>query len=222
MTATCQCGRPVDGAFLCQQDTTKLRGTLEYAAWIAGELDVTLARQARFGERNGGKSADKPLPYDVRASEAAWVLRNTLTTWCRVMIDELGQDMPKTATPGESDGLTGAPRYGRANQDVTTAEAALWLSQRIGVLRTHPAAGEAADEIGQAVAQARRAIDQPANRARIPIGPCPEPQCPGHLTAYIPAQPDRHPTITCGQGHTWDTIHWRSIGRRVLAARAST
>lgn len=217
MSVTCQCGRPVDGATLCNGCTAALVADLQAVPDLAAELDVTLARQARFGERNGGRSAEKPLPYDVRASEAGWVLRNTLTTWARVIVEEWGQN----GAQRHGDGLTAPGRYPGTSQDVMTAEMALWLTGHINHIRTHPAAGEASEEIRGAVQQARDAVDAPANRARIPIGPCPEPDCTGHLTAYIPAQPDRPAAMTCGQGHTWDTLHWRSIGRRVLAAQAT-
>lgn len=215
MTVTCQCGRPVDGATLCNTCTAALVADLQDVPDLAAELDVTLARQARFGERNGGRSADKPLPYDVRASEAGWVLRNTLTGWARVIIEEMAIPGPGRPIPAPN-GANGYPRQGA---DIPTAQIATWLAGHVSALRTHPAAGEAAEEIHGAVDQARRAVDAPANRARIPIGPCPEDDCPGSIVAYIPHQADRPARMDCGQGHTWDTIHWRSVARRISATK---
>lgn len=187
---TALCGRPAgDASYLCGPCTADLRTTLAAIPDLLAELDVTLTRQAVHNHRGGPQSADKPLPYDPRASEAGWVLRNTLHTWCRVLDETVAV--------------------------TSTAEAAMWLHARVGQLRTHPAAGEAHDEIRTATTQATRVIDQPAHRARIPIGPCPEPDCTGQIIAYIPTHPDRPAHMNCGNGHTWEPIHWRSVARRI-------
>ena len=58
-----------------------LRKRLETAAWLAGQLELTITRQSQTGNpyKDGGKSNETPLMFDDRASEAAWVLRQTLS-----------------------------------------------------------------------------------------------------------------------------------------------
>ena len=88
MTVTCQCGRPVSEAFLCGACTSQLKATLESVPALVDELDTTITRQAVLGEKGGPRAAEKPLPFNAQASEAAWVLRNTLSTWARVLTEE--------------------------------------------------------------------------------------------------------------------------------------
>jgi hypothetical protein len=91
VTVTCQtCTAPVGDAYLCGGCTNQLRATLDSVADLAAELDTTITRQAVLGVRGGPRAAEKPLPFHVQASEAAWVLRNTLGGWARVIIEEHG------------------------------------------------------------------------------------------------------------------------------------
>jgi hypothetical protein len=97
VTTTCGCGQPAPDAYLCSRCTRQLRRTLADVPTLATELDTVLARATAYNDHHGGRSADKPLPIDERASEAAWVLRNTLTTWARILHDERGAELPATA-----------------------------------------------------------------------------------------------------------------------------
>ncbi|MGH3447093.1 MAG: hypothetical protein ACRDP4_05675, partial [Nocardioidaceae bacterium] len=75
-------------AFVCGACAGQLERDLGDVPALVEDLDVALSRQAMFGDRAGGKSAEKPLPIDPRASEVGWVLRNTLSTWIRVLVEE--------------------------------------------------------------------------------------------------------------------------------------
>lgn len=86
----CSCGRPVETGYLCTTCTRRLEQALRNIPDnLADELDVMLTRQTRFSPQIGGsRPATRPLPYSVQASEAAWILRDTLTTTARVLTDQ--------------------------------------------------------------------------------------------------------------------------------------
>jgi hypothetical protein len=216
MTVTCQtCTAPVgDQASLCGSCTNQLRATLDSVADLAAELDTTITRQAVLGVRGGPRAAEKPLPFHVQASEAAWVLRNTLGGWARVIAEE--------AIPGAAhrlETINGPSGYPTSPETITTAQIAVWLAAHLEQLRHHPAAGEAHDEIRGAAQAAGRAIDHPRTRHTFPVGPCPD--CSAHLTAYI--RRDEPPVITCGgeQRHTYAAHQWARVGTRIMASESA-
>lgn len=99
MTTTCQvdrCDQPVQDAYVCTACAEGLRTALsELADWLGADIDNVLARQTVYGDRAGGRSAERPLPYDPRAAEVGWVLRNTVTTWARIIHEERGVPLPQ-------------------------------------------------------------------------------------------------------------------------------
>lgn len=126
---------------------------------LLDDLAITLSRQARIGSRNGkARAAERPLPYDLRASEAGDVLRSTLVGWVRELYD--GVELWPT------DSLHAM---------------ALWLHVREPRLLNHPAAEEAVDEIGAATQLARCVTDRPL--AKVYAGPCDADGCDGELYA---------------------------------------
>lgn len=89
LCATETCDRPVRDTTVCVSCLRELEQALGDMTALAEELDTTLSRQTAMGDRSGGSpSAIKPLPYDPRASEALWVLRNTLVGWVRELSEE--------------------------------------------------------------------------------------------------------------------------------------
>src|SRR5690606_10226804 len=81
------CDRPATGGLMCGACVSELRRALDAVAELAAELDVTLSRQTPRGA-TAGRSSVVPLPYDPRASEAAYVLRSTLAGWVRALRDQ--------------------------------------------------------------------------------------------------------------------------------------
>ncbi|MGH3499330.1 MAG: hypothetical protein ACRDQA_00275 [Nocardioidaceae bacterium] len=141
------CDRPAEHATICSGCARELERALAEVPALAVELDTTLAR---LGARTTGtrRSAVTPLPYDQRASEASWVLRNTLSTWCRLVCEERDLTPPR-------DNLASMGR---------------WLTGSAGWLARHPAGGEACDEITTAVSAAWRVTDRAPDR--VYVGPC--------------------------------------------------
>jgi len=121
----------------CEADIAR---ALNAVPGLTADLDVTLARQT--SRTTAGRSAVVPLPFDPRASEAAWVLRSTLAGWVR----QLQEHRPE---PWPAD---------------TPQDMAAWLSVRLQRLVRHPAAPEAHGEITEAVRAAQRVVDRPQER----------------------------------------------------------
>ena len=129
----------------CQAD---LRRALHAVPDVVRDLDLTLSRQtSKTG--NGGRSSVVPLAFDARASEAGYVLRNTLVGWVRMLVEREPDDIWPADTPSFM---------------------AAWISVRLSRLIVHPAAQEACEEITAAVAEAERVVDRRPDR--VYVGPC--------------------------------------------------
>lgn len=115
---------------------------------IDDQLTVSLARLSRRGNRNGARSTEQPLPFDLGASDAIAALRNVLATWVRD-IEGDGQDWPEDTLPGM----------------------AQWLLDRMTRIRQHEAADQIKWEITGAVSHAMHMID--TVDARVLVGRCP-------------------------------------------------
>lgn len=140
MSATCTaCTRPVSDATLCRHCTDTLAKALGDVTALMAEIPTTHARLSRTGGDNGGRrSAERPLPWDERASEAAAVLDSTLTAWVHAL--------------------------GPVDWPWTPQTKAVWLLAHLEQLRQHPDAADALDEISAAVREVTRVIDRPAER----------------------------------------------------------
>lgn len=76
-------GCSVLGQSVCMPCVGTLRTRCRAAAWLIGQLELEVTRQAQHGDpnREGGKSNETPLIFDDRASEAAWIMRSTIEAW---------------------------------------------------------------------------------------------------------------------------------------------
>ncbi len=142
------CDRPVGDGYVCQSCANRLERALGDVPALWEELDVVLTRQARYADPEG-RGNDPALMFNTVASEIGWVLRNTLSTWCRVIAEERGRVLPAADNPGAVAG---------------------WLLEHVGWLRHHRAGAEAVEEITSAVNTVRKAVDRPVER--IYAGPC--------------------------------------------------
>lgn len=153
------CSSPTgDSGRLCRTHTDELHRDLQAVGWIVGELEVTITRQDRVAaERHGGRSAERPLPFNLRASDKASDLNTTINAWA-LDTSRLGED--------ERDQLS-------EHHHTDTTAVAGWLARNLHTLRQHEEAGQAHDEITNAIREAKRAIDRPLER--VFAGPCGEP-----------------------------------------------
>lgn len=186
MTHECACTRPItDTAVVCPHCGHILDAALaEVVDWLALELDVTLAKQAKVAaghsapqplepqDKAPGTLKPNPLPYHGGASNAATRLKGVLVSWARIIIEETGAGTVPTLGP-----TCLTCRHNschdirtRGLPEDTIASIAAWLRPRVGWLRYHEAGQDAVDEICAAVGQARRVVDRPAER--LYAGPC--------------------------------------------------
>src|SRR5690554_3789784 len=155
-------------ALVCSACATRTAERLRQAADLWPDLRDQVLRRTRSGDptpragrpapaapiRPGGSAADDQswgwpagLPVDLAASEVADAVRSTVTTWARVIVQEVGADLP-----------TG------------TAALLRWLAGRCQWMRHQPWAGEALDELDDAAALVWRTLDRPPQRRY--LGPC--------------------------------------------------
>lgn len=157
-----RCSAPADGKNLClgcvvglSVELGDVAGRLPdnrgrgFRVSLTDELTTTLMKDDQLGDPNAdpiiGGGFGTPLVFKAHAGEALWVLHNTLQAWAA----ELGM------YPGEL-----SPRA-----------LARWFVDNLDLAAKHPDAGQLADELTEAVHQARRAIDRPVDD-RVYLGPC--------------------------------------------------
>jgi hypothetical protein len=150
VSGTCPvCEAQQDASLLCSACCDRLERELGDVAALVGELDITLSKQARIGVAGAPGLARERTPINVGAMQAADNLGNVLTTWAR----DLGHGINGWWTPGN-----------------TCKVAAVMLLRDIPAIRRHAAVVELVDEISDAIHQARRAVDRPADR--VYLGQC--------------------------------------------------
>jgi hypothetical protein len=171
MTAECMtpsCGYPhPEGQFVCKICVQQVSRDLGDVPALVDDLNTTMSRQDRLGASGGRRGAETALPWKPPASEALWVLSNTVLTWTRELQDPDSLPFP----------------------DAPIA-AARWLLANVRHAAGHKDAGEFVDEIASAVRKAYDVIDRPPDlllAGRCDVDGCPE---------YLYATPDAR-TATC-------------------------
>ena len=187
------CDRPVAEGRVCQHCADRLSVALGDVGALWDELDTVLTRQARYSDAEGRGGSEKALPFNPTASELGWVLRNTLSTWCRLIAEERGRVLPTTDTP---------------------AAVAGWLLSHVIWLRHHRAGHEAVEEITSVVGQIRKAVDRPPER--VYAGPCKD--CGGDMYA----KPDAASVDCRPCGLSYDVTEMRAWMRSQVYGRLVT
>jgi hypothetical protein len=142
------CTRPSADSNLCPSCLDELCSQLRRVPWLVEQLMVTFARMGRTGERNGGRSAERPLPYDPRAAVDLESLDAGLTMWARAVAEQRGVVV-----------------------DASGAVAlAAWLLRWKGEVAQHADAGELFGDVVALVKAATYTVDLPPQRHY--CGPC--------------------------------------------------
>lgn len=189
------CGRPMptgDQSTACPRCWNILERNLGQVPALVVELDTTISRQAAISLRNGPRSGDKPLPFNVGASQVAADLHATLWAWVREGLEA----RPWVATP-----------------DPSTVGLSRCLLVLFGWLVIHEDGALAVSQIGQAVERAEHVIDRAPDLME--CGPCSTKDCPGHLRVACEPGPDDTliplaPTVRCRDcGQAYDVAERR-------------
>jgi hypothetical protein len=228
------CDRPVADGFVCQRCAHDLERALGDIPAVVHQLNLTLAKQTRYADRNERGGTDTPLPMDPLASAASSELRHHLCNWVTIVAETRGLPLPAAAVyhPGGEPGMDTLAR---------------WMLAHVEWLRHHEHGHVAVEELTGDMRQARRVIDVPANRTTFPVGPCPEAllqpslqttgptvadtfavtatattitvhpsHCLGEVRAYIPNTEDQPARLECSACHTvWESWQWLRAGRRI-------
>jgi hypothetical protein len=163
MTDTCHVGKcdnplPHDTtSTACPGCWNKLEQALAEMPWLTEQLDLTISHQ-NTGPK-GPRSAEKPLPYDVGASDALELLHRTMWPWVKEHLS-VHPDAPFRGSPN----AVGLARH---------------LLRGYPWLKRHNDGHTAVEEITYAVRIATRAID--IQKAPAYLGPCDTPDCPADL-----------------------------------------
>ena len=158
MTAQCgACGAPTgDSAHLCAGCTQRLRGALADLPPLLDELDTARTRQTSMPasaigddtcQHHGDCGCGVSLPWNDKASRVAAGIRNALTTWCRIALEE-----------------------GLATTGPELAREAKWLTWCIGIIRHQPWAPDMLADLTRRRTDALTTIDTPEDR--LYAGPC--------------------------------------------------
>lgn len=148
------CGRPTrDTLQLCTHCSWEVERALSELPALVDELTTTLTRQSVMGSQNGkSRSATRPVPFDVRASQVLDQIRVVLVGWTMVLVEDHKQEPPP-------DTLRALGR---------------WLLSRMDMIATHSAADDMHREITDATAAGWRAVDRAAEKVFVGVCECGE------------------------------------------------
>lgn len=230
-TECIRCTRPVaTGMYACAACIAQTDDNLAFIETNANELDTTITRQDRVSAGTGGRaSAETPLPLNLVASDAGTRLRNALTTWTRVVADDLGTSIEE-AFPENSahlrkvvgpacpsgDGSWCTHSSCRAiiapkTRKITDRDMAAWLRKRLKTVAHREWGPQAFDELSRAAVDLARAVDSPP--PMISLGRCDREDCGTELRAHQEAV-----WVKCrGCGESYDVARRKDT----LVARAS-
>ncbi|WP_435110146.1 hypothetical protein [Nocardiopsis synnemataformans] len=175
------CEAEVDHGTVCAPCVGALAADLR-ACWPTGDLhgldvdlDITIAKMDVFPRSGGGgKPTEAPLPIRDDASDVRRAFHNLLAGWCRVILDGLPEVYGPTCRQCAHRSCR-AIRAARTPAD-TIADMARYLHSQTTTIRVSEWGDECVTEIRDAVWQARRTVDRPAER--IYAGPCPKCEAP--------------------------------------------
>lgn len=222
----CQTARAADGLRLCLHCGDRIAVDAVKAASMDPALALALTPQGEPGRRgdHGG------ITLSDAALDARTMLRAVLTSWCRMVAEERGIQLPgawvtigRTLVPLPN-GVEG-PLDRTVVREYRTDERPMALGAYIATharwLAAHPAAGECADELAD-LARQTHAAAYPSGTRVIPVGPCPatvdDQPCAGQIRALLRTDASLLPSaVACDtvEEHAWSPDQWRALGRHM-------
>lgn len=216
-TTTCdRDGQPVaDGAHCCAACVSQTAANLEFIESTADDLETTLTRQDRVSVGTGGRAnAETPLPLNLSASDVGTALRNTLTTWVRLVAEERGvtiADAFEVCGGGGSWCTHERCRRVRlgGEGEITTGSMAAWLRTRLSWIAHREWGPACFDELSKVAVDLGRAVDSPP--PMISLGRCEAVDCNGELRAHKEAPWAK--CKECGASYDVAKLKDRLLGR---------
>lgn len=144
------CGNPQLNGYLCRRCCERLIRDLSALPWLLRDLKITIAKQDQIEDPGGRAGSETPLPLRLDPVECRRDLHTVLAVWAQHIAGKLN---------GLPEGVVW-----------TEIRLAAWLLGHLRIIQTDIAAGQLADEIGNARMRVQRVIDQPPEK--IYAGPC--------------------------------------------------
>jgi hypothetical protein len=185
--------RAPPGLALCGTCRGRLAARLAGLPELYTELEGTLAHTRNDAERVRGRG-QPGIPLNLRAVDARTKIHGTLAAWADLVVHGRNTTPPARTVPA----LAG------------------FLGRHVDWLAAHPAAGDAAAEIGDLMGAGGHATRAPARHIR--VGPCIDSRCSGTLAALFHDHAGRTPSaIVCDadNAHAWPPERWHTL-RRLL------
>lgn len=213
----CQPAQAADGIRLCGHDLGRLADNATKLGRLHTELEHVLKAAGQTGpssSKPGPGTPPRDAVVEVRAE-----IRHVLTSWCRLIADERGLQLPQRwAVQTLPEGFIGPPRRVQRPDDTIPA-VARYIAKHAEWLAAQDYAGDAADELATLVGRAW-GLAYPSGGRLVHLGPCP--QCDGQLTAIVRTVDQQLPSeVVCDgeQAHRWPADRWRELDRLVMAKR---
>ena len=236
-THTCaSCDEPApDGLTICRRCENQTRFNLADQASHYEDLVTAMSRMVRLnGPSDGGRGADRNLgwaamgprfleditPEEVRqiaaalpparvAADALHSQRSLLVSWCRLLVEEgMARRYPADTIPAM----------------------ACFIEAHLKELRKHECAGELVTELKALNRQIMKAVDVPAHRQKVHVGPCPQVldiggaqvDCEGQVYALFPRDEEERPVMRCGMCRAeWTAEHWNRVGELITRRKSA-
>lgn len=207
------CGEFSRDGHLCHKCLRNAKKAIVRIAQLWVSLEEAITRQDHFAAPSEIRSGTLfgPLPFRPVPSEVAHDGRRTLARWVGVVVSTWGAPRP-VATIGAQCRL---------------------LDAYAPKLRTSPHAEQWADDMSRLRDAIAGAVDLPAVRSRVNVGPCPErtednEPCAGLIVAVYPSDIDDGPHMDCTPppsgvrvcGKSWPASQWSHLGDRIVARKA--
>lgn len=201
--------RPAEPLHVC----TWHRDHVEQAIAETPHDYATLAHQltpnsSTTNARTSG-TKDVGISLDHRVSTLRTDIRNTISTWARIAVEERGMNPPANTVPA-----------------ICT-----FLVSQVDWYLAQPWSRQFANDMLENHHQARW-LNDPHRARMFQVADCPEPSCDGRLWARIrPAAALLPHDITCDESpedddglltHYWPADKWITLGRRINRARKAT
>lgn len=198
-TTCARCARFVaDGAYCCAACTDQTAANLAFIEATADDLETTLTRQDRVSAGAGGRgTSETPLPVNLHASDVGARLRNTLSTWVRLVAEERGVSIADAFEVCGGDGTWCTHERCRrvrlgGEGEITTGSMAAWLRTRLGWIAHREWGPDCFDDLSKVAIDLGRAVDSPP--PMISLGRCDKTDgCAGELRAHQEASFTRCP-----------------------------